>query len=270
MALWKARGGSLNKYLEFRSWHCGRLWKSRDPSYLRDATRKPWGRQQGRKTQQHKPKKTFHSNTQSVSLKFQLLLQRTEGNNHWGLFPNLSLLWTKLGPFEPVLLEMKNVRLHMHLSLNVGWHSQKKTSQQLLLKRTVVFTKHIENLFVHVVCFRFVSSTKKLHAQINFRAKTKLLIASLKFQIHSSVLPASKRWHFHHPNVNNFPIFIEKPPKQQWSLESDDASRRSSSKKKTWIPNFCVCYSSLDSHENVAKLGCHQTIGDQIFSSAPS
>ena len=24
MALWKARGGSLNKYLEFRSWHCGR------------------------------------------------------------------------------------------------------------------------------------------------------------------------------------------------------------------------------------------------------
>ena len=26
-------------------------------------------------------KKTFHSNTQSVSLKFQLLLQRTEGNN---------------------------------------------------------------------------------------------------------------------------------------------------------------------------------------------
>ena len=29
------------------------VWKSRDPSYLRDATRKPWGRQQGRKTQQH-------------------------------------------------------------------------------------------------------------------------------------------------------------------------------------------------------------------------
>ena len=24
MALWKARGGSLNKDLEFRSWHCGR------------------------------------------------------------------------------------------------------------------------------------------------------------------------------------------------------------------------------------------------------
>ena len=24
MALWKARGGSLNKELEFRSWHCGR------------------------------------------------------------------------------------------------------------------------------------------------------------------------------------------------------------------------------------------------------
>ena len=24
MALWKARGGSSNKDLEFRSWHCGR------------------------------------------------------------------------------------------------------------------------------------------------------------------------------------------------------------------------------------------------------
>ena len=24
MALWKARGGNLNKELEFRSWHCGR------------------------------------------------------------------------------------------------------------------------------------------------------------------------------------------------------------------------------------------------------
>ena len=24
MALWKARGGSLNKDSEFRSWHCGR------------------------------------------------------------------------------------------------------------------------------------------------------------------------------------------------------------------------------------------------------
>ena len=24
MALWKARGGSLNKDLEFISWHCGR------------------------------------------------------------------------------------------------------------------------------------------------------------------------------------------------------------------------------------------------------
>ena len=24
MALWKARGGSVNKELEFRSWHCGR------------------------------------------------------------------------------------------------------------------------------------------------------------------------------------------------------------------------------------------------------
>ena len=24
MALWKARGGSLNKDFEFRSWHCGR------------------------------------------------------------------------------------------------------------------------------------------------------------------------------------------------------------------------------------------------------
>ena len=27
MALWKARGGSLNKDLEFRSWHCGRRGK---------------------------------------------------------------------------------------------------------------------------------------------------------------------------------------------------------------------------------------------------
>ena len=27
MALWKARGGSLNKDLEFRSWHCGRQGK---------------------------------------------------------------------------------------------------------------------------------------------------------------------------------------------------------------------------------------------------
>jgi len=24
MALWKARGGSLNKEVDFRSWHCGR------------------------------------------------------------------------------------------------------------------------------------------------------------------------------------------------------------------------------------------------------
>ena len=24
MAVWKARGGSLNKELDFRSWHCGR------------------------------------------------------------------------------------------------------------------------------------------------------------------------------------------------------------------------------------------------------
>ena len=24
MALWKARGGNLNKEVEFRSWHCGR------------------------------------------------------------------------------------------------------------------------------------------------------------------------------------------------------------------------------------------------------
>ena len=24
MALWKARGGSLNKELDLRSWHCGR------------------------------------------------------------------------------------------------------------------------------------------------------------------------------------------------------------------------------------------------------
>ena len=24
MALWKARGGSLNKELDFASWHCGR------------------------------------------------------------------------------------------------------------------------------------------------------------------------------------------------------------------------------------------------------
>ena len=24
MALWKARGGSVDKELEFRSWHCGR------------------------------------------------------------------------------------------------------------------------------------------------------------------------------------------------------------------------------------------------------
>ena len=84
------------------------MWKSRDPSYLRNTTRKPWGREQGRKTQQHKTKQPS-TQTHSPSLKFQLLLQRTEGNNKvWACFLSYCFdSWTKLGSFEPWALRWK-------------------------------------------------------------------------------------------------------------------------------------------------------------------
>ena len=58
MALWKARGGSLNKELDLRSWHCGRQggeslpWhcaKARGGSSNKDLEFRSWhcGRQGG-------------------------------------------------------------------------------------------------------------------------------------------------------------------------------------------------------------------------------
>jgi len=40
--------------------------------------------------------------------------------------------------------------------------------------------------------------------------------------------------------------------------------------KKTWIPNFCIFYSSLDSHANFAKHIHHQTNDDETFPLASS
>ena len=51
MALWKARGGSLNKDLEFRSWRCGRQGGGRQGggSLNKELGFRPWhsGRQGG-------------------------------------------------------------------------------------------------------------------------------------------------------------------------------------------------------------------------------
>ena len=46
MALWKARGGNLNKELDFRLWHCGRQGKG---SLNKDLEFRSWhcGRQGG-------------------------------------------------------------------------------------------------------------------------------------------------------------------------------------------------------------------------------
>ena len=46
MALWKARGGSLNKEFDFRSWHCG---KARGGSLNKEFDFRSWhcGRQGG-------------------------------------------------------------------------------------------------------------------------------------------------------------------------------------------------------------------------------
>ena len=39
MALWKARGKSLNKEFDFRSWHCG---KARGGSLIKDLEFRSW------------------------------------------------------------------------------------------------------------------------------------------------------------------------------------------------------------------------------------
>ena len=39
MALWKARGGSLNKEFDFRSWHCG---KARGGTLNKDLEFRSW------------------------------------------------------------------------------------------------------------------------------------------------------------------------------------------------------------------------------------
>ena len=39
MALWKARGGSLNKQFDFRSWHCG---KARGGTLNKDLEFRSW------------------------------------------------------------------------------------------------------------------------------------------------------------------------------------------------------------------------------------
>ena len=48
MALWKAKGGSLNKEFDFRSWHCGRQGKR---SLNKELDFRSWhcGRQGGEK-----------------------------------------------------------------------------------------------------------------------------------------------------------------------------------------------------------------------------
>ena len=65
-------------------------------------------------------KKTFHSNTQSVSLKFQLLLQRTERKQQsLSLFPVLCFDSCLNQAWLVLSLEMKNARQRMHLLLRV-------------------------------------------------------------------------------------------------------------------------------------------------------
>ena len=72
-------------------------------------------------------KKLFHSNTQSVSQVPTFAPANRRKQQSLSLFPVL-LLWLLFEPsLAPLsLLEMKNVRMHTHLCLNVLWHSRAK------------------------------------------------------------------------------------------------------------------------------------------------
>ena len=98
------------------------MWKSRDPSYLRENPGSA-ARAENPTTQ---TKKKLSTQTRSPSLKFQLLLSEPKETKIWSYVScpvALTLLWTKLG--SSWLLEMKNAQLHTHLLLkNVLWHSK--------------------------------------------------------------------------------------------------------------------------------------------------
>ena len=158
---------------------CQPMWKSRDPSYLRDATRKPWGRQQGRKTQQHNKKKPS-TQTHSPSLSSSNFCSSEPKETTKSELVSCPLLWLLFEPslarFEP--WDEKCATAHASLVACL-LTPQKKTLFSASAKQNWHLGKHIENLFVQVVCFRFVS--KKLIGLKLVSMQTKTNVSSLKF-----------------------------------------------------------------------------------------
>ena len=87
-----------------------------------------------------KPNNTKKPSTQthSPSHRFQLLLQRTEGNNKvWACFLSfaLTLVWTKLGSFWALRWKMRDSAC---ISCCVSCDTKKKLSSQLLLNQKLI------------------------------------------------------------------------------------------------------------------------------------
>ena len=143
----------------------------------------------------------------------------------------------------------------------------KKTSQQLLLKRTVVSKTHRKQVCTSWFVFDLFQAQNKTHAHANFRAKKNetahcLTSALLKSQIRlirsSSIQTVIK----HHQNVNklhNPHCKVSQNSNDDLKdlcfmvLESDDASHCSSFSNETMDPKLLYLLFQLGFHENVAK-----------------
>ena len=173
------------------------MWKSRDPSYLRDATRKPWGRQQGRKHPLTNSKKTFHSNTQSVTHVPTFAPANRRKQQSLSLFPVL-LLWLSfepsLAPVEPCSLwDEKCVHTHTSLS-GCSLTSKSKRSPQLLLTKNCYLDKNTSKTRLYRL-FVFDLFQKKTHWFKTCFHACKTNVSSLKCpNSHHLSFQHTKRW----------------------------------------------------------------------------
>ena len=152
------------------------MWKSRDPSYLRENP----GSAARAKNPTTQTKKKLSTQTRSPSLKFQLLLRKPKETKIWSYVScpvALTLLWTKLG--SSWLLEMKNAQLHTHLLLkNVLWHSKlfqtvpkvKLLSRQTHRKLICTNWLFVFDLFQKKLTFKHVGMQNQIKTYLAFTA----------------------------------------------------------------------------------------------------
>ena len=172
------------------------MWKSRDPSYLRDATRKPWGRQQGRKHPLTNSKKTFHSNTQSVTHVPTFAPANRRKQQAVCAVPYgasvVALLWTKLGSCWALFLWDEKC-VHTHTSLVACLVTPKKTLFPASAKQKLI-SRQTHRKLVCTGCL-FSICFKKTHWFKTCFHACKTNVSSLKCpNSHHLSFQHTKRW----------------------------------------------------------------------------